>query len=582
MSDSKPSTPKPSASTSGPKPKPRAGIQRKSKAEREAFAREEAERQQARLAEAERNAAAAARGGRGGRAGRGGRGGASTPDRGREQPVGGNSVFGASTGMRPQTSRRDAPEGYSEKLEGQSTIKPDEIGVQGLEEGASSRGGGGGGGGGSGGGRAANRDQQYQYETISDDEAEEDRQPIETIILSSDQDDFEYDDSEDQADTDDDGDGDDKPVDSSRKGKQKEETNPALSKLELRPMMPRTNPDPERQKKVKAEKKSRGGGGGALKKQEPDTRDVDADDSAGDPMDIDEPVVVKEQPSSPEMRRRGLKKPGGRGREPKFANETIEERAERLRMMSDVRRLRRVFRRVRVKSEGPAVSVGEREDSKQTDQSDDPPEIETRRVPKGELFLFQLPPLTPFLVDSATADDEKQPEVKKEPGTDGQMTAPATANPTTTDGDEAKKDVTDGGGSGGGSSAQPKLQMDGTLTATEPTRLPAGLVGKLRLHKSGKVSLDWGGADMEVRYGSRVDFLQDVVMVESRRKNHDAGAGNDQPEGEADADASGDGGAGTSQEKVKREADDLDGTAYTLGHVRQKLVCIPDWARLYD
>ncbi|KAJ9639112.1 hypothetical protein H2204_004020 [Knufia peltigerae] len=552
MSDPKASTSKPSASTSGPRPKPRAGIQRKSKAEREAFAREEAERQKARLAEAERNAAAAARGGRGGRAGRGGRGGASTADHGRDHPVGGNSVFGASTGLRPQTNRHNEPEGYSERLEGQSTIKPDESGVQGTEEGTSSRGGGGGGGGGLGGGRGATKEQQY-YETISDDEPPENRRPIEdiaTITLSSDEDGSDADDEE--------------PLDSRRKGKQKAESKPERSNFELRPILPRKDPDPDAKKKREAEKKSRGS---ARKKLESDIQEADADDTAGDAMDIDEPVLVKEQPSSPEMRRRGLKKPGGRAREAKFANETIEERAERLRMMGDVQRLRRVFKQVGVKSESPAVGVAGREDSKQTDQSDDTGN-EDKRDPKGELFLFQLPPLTPFLVDSAGIETE--PEVKKEPGaTDGPATT--SNNPPPDDGDQAKKEANDDDVV---PSPRPKLQIPGTLTATEPTRLPAGLVGKLRLHKSGKVSLDWGGADMEVRYGTKVDFLQDVVMVERRHKN--------KPEvGETDGSGVGDGGVDGLGEKQETDGG-LDGTAYTLGHVRQKMVCIPDWTRLYD
>lgn len=458
------------------------------------------------------------------------------------------------------------------------TIKPDESGVQVMEEGTSSRAGGGGGGGGSGGGRRATNEHP-NLEIISDDEADGDRQRLDTIInLSSDQDDFD-DDSEIQDDTDD-----EKPRDSRRKGKQNEGIKADKSKLELRPVMSRTNPDPEAKKKAKAEKKSRDG---AIKKVESVVQDLDADVTAGDAMDIDEPVPVKEQPSSPEMKRRGLKKPGGRAREAKFANETIEERAERLRMMHDAQRLRRVFKQVRVKSEEPAVGVAAavREDSKQTDQSDDAG-IDDTRDPKGELFLFQLPPLTPFLVDSASVDEE--PEVKKEPGTDGVATATTATNPTT-GGDETKKANTDDGVS----PTKPELQIEGTLTATEPTRLPAGLVGKLRLHKSGKVSLDWGGADMEVRYGSTVDFLQDVVMVETRRKNNNtnssSSSGVGHVDGEADGNSSGgaaagDGpAAGNTLDEVKQETDDgLDGTAYTLGHVRQKMVCIPDWAKLFD
>ena len=91
------------------RPRPRAGVQRKTKAEREQFAKEEAERQEARAAEHE----AATRGVRGGRAvNRGGRGGA-TPAQ-REGPVGGGGVFGGSSAVKAVTKTKY--EGYAELL----------------------------------------------------------------------------------------------------------------------------------------------------------------------------------------------------------------------------------------------------------------------------------------------------------------------------------------------------------------------------------------------------------------------------------------------------------------------------------
>ena len=73
-------------------------------------------------------------------------------------------------------------------------------------------------------------------------------------------------------------------------------------------------------------------------------------------------------------------------------------------------------------------------------------------------------------------------------------------------------------------------------------KLPAGVVGKMNVHKSGKISLDWGGASMDVRYGTEVDFLQDLVLV--------------------------DGGEGRN--------------CWALGQVENKMVVIPDWQKLYD
>ncbi|KAK9468627.1 RNA polymerase III RPC4-domain-containing protein [Lipomyces arxii] len=41
-----------------------------------------------------------------------------------------------------------------------------------------------------------------------------------------------------------------------------------------------------------------------------------------------------------------------------------------------------------------------------------------------------------------------------------------------------------------------------------------GLVGRLVVRKSGKVSVSWAGAEMEVSKGAEPEFLQDVVVVE--------------------------------------------------------------------
>ena len=60
---------------------------------------------------------------------------------------------------------------------------------------------------------------------------------------------------------------------------------------------------------------------------------------------------------------------------------------------------------------------------------------------------------------------------------------------------------------------------------------------------------------MEVRYGTEVDFLQDVVCVEDENS------------------------------AMKEEIDKsmLGGTskAYAMGQVNRKMVLVPDWSRLY-
>ena len=262
------------------------------------------------------------------------------------------------------------------------------------------------------------------------------------------------------------------------------------------------------------------------------------------------------------MRRRALKKqPAGTaksGRDTKAsANETIEERAERLRVRDDLEKLRNIFI-PRNRSHGTTDDVSEQPTSPD----------------HGNLFLLQLPPLTPFLTDPTAPSIITLP-VKTEPGT-------PTNNPTTIDLDtlpdapsthtnsDVKPDLNPV------NAATPQPQMEGTLTATEPLRLPAGFVGKLHVHRSGKVTLDWGGTDMEVRLGSKVDFLQDVVLVQPPSARQE---GVEKRDGDGDEDGDEEmvdlpGGA-PGETKGK-------GKAFALGQVREKMVLIPDWAKLYD
>jgi DNA-directed RNA polymerase III subunit RPC4 len=293
--------------------------------------------------------------------------------------------------------------------------------------------------------------------------------------------------------------------------------------------------------------------------EEPDTNDNDHFNH--DAMDLDthlepnqdgdgsgdgsEPQFIKEQPSSPELHRRP-KKPHPKSTrtrtrdlnlKPAHPNETHEERAERIRVTGDANRLTDFF-------ENAGILDDDEDDGDETDtlQTGEDPEIDYSDG--GKLFLVQLPPLTPFLVDAALSSE---PEVKTEPGVDKVAAGGGGAAP----------------GPGTEKTGRPKLEIEGMLTASEPTRLPAGLVGKLRVHRSGKVSMDWGGTDMDVRYGTEVDFLQDAVLVESRTVED--GVKDD------------DGKDGADKEKVRPV-----GKTYALGQVRSKMVLIPDWAKLYD
>ncbi|KAG9782585.1 hypothetical protein ABEF93_004741 [Exophiala dermatitidis] len=538
--------------TTGPKPKPRAGVVRKTKAEREQFAKEEAERQKARLAEeAAKNARGGARGGRGGAAGRGGRGGAAGGERAREGPVSvGSGVFGAGSGLRPGARSRMQVEGHSEMLDGQPGFKYDES-QSGMLAGGSS-GGGGGGGTRSGGGEGFGED----------DELDEPKRDIERIWISS----GEEEEEEEDAVVADDG-------DDIHKGKgnqkQKQRRRTHRPPTGLRPVRaPHARRESE-EDAAAAKKKAASSTSAArsttekrkpsvtIKKRASDAQEQPvADDHEGSAMDVDrdpdvavedDPVFVKEQPSSPEVRRRSLRKASSstKARDARLAIETIEEKAERLRVADDADKLREFL------LAAPQITEDENVDEEQI-------------LEDGKLFLFQLPPMTPYLLDADLVAQQESVAVKAEPNTD------ATVSTGGGGGAEVKKDPETGDVSG---AAKPNLETEGLLTASEPTRLPSGLVGKLRVHKSGKVSLDWGGTDMEVRYGAEVDFLQDVVMVTPTIKTEENEEQNQVPDLlNPDQDAN---------QTTAKDKDKGAGKAYALGQVRRKMVLIPDWEKLY-
>ncbi|EXJ55632.1 hypothetical protein A1O7_08561 [Cladophialophora yegresii CBS 114405] len=596
----------PAASASAPKPttrgrgapRPRGGIQRKSKAEREQFAKEEAERQKARAAEHE----ASTRGARAGsRAVNRGRGGGATPGQRQGPAAGSGGVFGGGGGGITTTQSRHKYEGYAELLEGGVNRRGPEDGLPGDGDaggaaGASKRSGGagaggsrGGGGGGGGGARAPTAGETV--ETTTDDERDDGpKRDIERIWISSDEDEHEHEHEADDA-----------VMSSSGKGKQKVTATNGASKSSryragLRPVRaPRMQRDEEDQtgrdrsgvgRKRPPPSKKPDVGPQEISSDEHRERDGDGDGGVEMDMDMDMGMdidrddsvhFIKEQPSSPDLRKRALKKqPGGvphrhHGPLKAFANETLEDRAERLRMQDDVDKLHHIF-------------VPRNDNSTNGDVDHEPSNLHD-----GKLLLFQLPPLTPFLIDpGAFADSE--PKFKTEPstatnGTVDLDTLPDAAPPTTeTDGpvkqDPDRNVLEDKSASRNKNQDQLLPGADGLLTATAPLegRLPAGVVGKLQVHRSGKVTLDWGGTDMEVKLGSEVDFLQDVVLVERGGSNGDGDVAQDDEHEHADSGGAGGAAGGGKKDKDTKGA----GKAYALGHVRHKMILIPDWAKLYD
>ncbi|RMZ85541.1 hypothetical protein DV737_g552, partial [Chaetothyriales sp. CBS 132003] len=263
--------------------------------------------------------------------------------------------------------------------------------------------------------------------------------------------------------------------------------------------------EPEQPTRHKADRKP---GPGLAAPKQPATEPVELDDK-----DTEEVEAIKEQPSSPDVKRKTAKKPAGKPREVKLAPETAEERTERLRVADDVDLLRHVF--------SPATADG---------------------ASKYEPGHGKLPP---------TAADIKSK-------------GPTTAKK---DGDAGPKHATMQDG---------QHDSSNVLTACSPRdQLPSGLVGKLNVHASGKITLDWAGADMEVRLGTSVGFLQDAVLLHTARADHSHGrtavsSSEATPIVDPDPD------------REHQRDGTPESKAFALGQLDARLVVVPDWNKLYD
>lgn len=119
----------------------------------------------------------------------------------------------------------------------------------------------------------------------------------------------------------------------------------------------------------------------------------------------------------------------------------------------------------------------------------------------GQLFLMQFPPMTPNLINPSALPSERP------------ASAPASGPTQSAPQKEVKKE---------GEDAQ-TIDVDGAptesakvITAATDWSLPAGRAGKLNVHKSGRVTMDWGGISFELDRAASVDFVQEALIVSSK------------------------------------------------------------------
>lgn len=193
---------------------------------------------------------------------------------------------------------------------------------------------------------------------------------------------------------------------------------------------------------------------------------------------------------------------------------------------------------VGVEGDKPETAAEEKEG-----EEEKPEEEEIDDKLSGQLFLMQFPPMTPNLViPSATTDGDG--EARTEPTTTTNL-EPQPAEPTV-----KHEDTND-----------PELITDTTtqapkLVTANDQQLPAGRVGKLNVHASGKVTLDWGGISFELDKATDVDFLQEALIL-STPPTH----------------------AGMTAEEIKA-AEEEEKRVWAMGQLSGKFTVTPDWAKI--
>ncbi|KAH6963545.1 RNA polymerase III RPC4-domain-containing protein [Fusarium avenaceum] len=125
----------------------------------------------------------------------------------------------------------------------------------------------------------------------------------------------------------------------------------------------------------------------------------------------------------------------------------------------------------------------------------------------GRMYLFQFPPVLPPL--KPVAQPKSASKVKPEPGQDDDnilesTPAAADANPV---------DLTDDmNGTGfnipGFEDPEQKAGFMSSLLSS------GGMVGQLKVRKSGRVEMDWGGSTMELSPATGMNFLTTAVIIE--------------------------------------------------------------------
>ena len=187
------------------------------------------------------------------------------------------------------------------------------------------------------------------------------------------------------------------------------------------------------------------------------------------------------------------------------------------------------------------------------DASAEPEDTEREKL-SGQLFLMQFPPMTPNLVVPGTAAAD---------GVDGTEHAEATVAPPDAEPSQSNEQSTvkredDAAIDLDAAADFPDAPPPKLVTATNQ-QLPAGRVGKLNVHASGRVTMDWGGISFELDKATDVDFLQEALVLstmQQQQQQHEPGV------------------------RMEELEETEEKKAWAMGQLSGKFTVTPDWASI--
>ncbi|GAB1193840.1 hypothetical protein APSETT444_003073 [Aspergillus pseudonomiae] len=158
-------------------------------------------------------------------------------------------------------------------------------------------------------------------------------------------------------------------------------------------------------------------------------------------------------------------------------------------------------------TEAAAADDAEKDKDKEKESEEEEDESAKDKL-SGQLFLMQFPPMTPNLVPENSGDKAAAASIEA-PGQgapDGTASSNGIAPQQTGVKREDGVDILDEA-----DEFQP-TEPSKVVTATD-WQLKAGRVGKLNVHASGRMTMDWGGISFELDRATAVDFLQEALIV---------------------------------------------------------------------